>query len=55
MDGGGGGWDVRTEDDETFTFDVYHDVSFIHNHLVVIVKPQTMMKSHKGKKNSQYR
>lgn len=39
-----GGWDVRAEDDETFTFDVYHDVSFIHNHLVVIVKPQTMMK-----------
>lgn len=55
MDGWVGGWDVRAEDDEAFTFDVYHDVSFIHNHLVVIVKPQTMMKSHKQKKNSQYR
>lgn len=32
-DVGYAGVGARAEDDETFTFDVYHDVPFIHNHL----------------------
>lgn len=33
-DVGYAGVGARAEDDETFTFDVYHDVSFIHNHSI---------------------